>query len=96
MNDELKKELEKALFNVRAWTQRALKLQNQLNAATAKPKPRGRKGGRKAKLTGEALQKAIELFEQQTPIEKIANILDVSERTVARHVKKRNAHVCPL
>ena len=48
---------------------------------------RGRKGGRKAKLTGEALQKAGELMrEKQLSINEIARIVGVSRSTLYRHL----------
>ena len=56
-------------------------------AGLAAARARGRKGGRKAKLTGKALQRAEELMrEKQLPVNEIARMVGVSRSTIYRHL----------
>lgn len=56
-------------------------------AGLAAARSRGRKGGRKPKLTGEALQRAGKLMQdKRLPINEIARIVGVSRSTLYRHL----------
>ena len=56
-------------------------------AGLAAARARGRKGGRKAKLTGKALQQAGELMrEKRLPVNEIARMAGVSRSTIYRHL----------
>lgn len=56
-------------------------------AGLAAARARGRKGGRKAKLTGKTLQQVGELMrEKRLPVNEIARIAGVSRSTIYRHL----------
>ena len=57
-------------------------------AGLAAARARGRKGGRPAKLTGTALERAAQLMrEGRLPIDEISRIAGVSRTTLYRHLK---------